>query len=207
MSENLDSTILSGFYDGDENAYRQLFDYFYPALFNFAQKLVDDTEEAKDIVLHTFQKLFERNKFFETEANIKAFLFITARNNSLNFLYAQKRQTQLQRDFVRDMNNDVLLRYEYGMMDELVDRVTASVENLPEECRKIFKLLFFEEMKPAEVAAELQISVSTVYVQKNRAIKALRLMLTDHPMVIAWILCALFFIQNDIPTEMSAVPC
>lgn len=207
MTENLDSSIIAGFQQGDENACRLLFNYFYPALYNFTQKLTGDTEEAKDIVLHTFQKLFERKTLFATEPNIKAFLYITARNNSLDFLYSQKRRSEKQREFARVVENDTQLQFEYDAMDELADLVNNAIENLPDECRKIFKLLYFEELKPAEIADRLHISVNTVYVQKNRAIKALRQMLTDQPMVIAWILCVLYFIQNDIPAELPTVPC
>lgn len=190
MSKNLDSTILTGFHQGDERAFRQLFDHFYPALYNFTQKLTGDPDEAKDIVSHTFQKLFQRHNLFETDANIKAFLYITARNNSLNYLHAQKTKNNRQREYAREMSDDTLLQYDYEIMDRLVDKVNAAIENLPEECCKIFKLLYYKQMKPAEIAALLQISINTVYVQKNRAIRALRLVLVDDLMAIAWLLCA-----------------
>lgn len=191
MSKNLDSTILTGFHQGDERAFRQLFHHFYPALYNFTKKLTSDPEEAKDIVSHTFQKLFERNKLFETETNIKAFLYITARNNSLNYLNSQKTKTNRQREYAREMSDDELLVYDYEIMERLVDKVDAAIENLPERCRDIFKLLYYKQLKPAEIAELMDISVDTVYVQKNRAIKALRLMLGDHSMAIVWLLCSL----------------
>ncbi|WP_166437234.1 RNA polymerase sigma factor [Niastella caeni] len=195
MSNNLDSTILTGFQQGDERAFRRIFDHFYPALYNFTQKLTGNHEEAKDISLHAFQKLFERCKLFETVPNIKAFLYITCRNRSLDYLYAQKRQQEKQQEMAREMSNDTLLRYEYDIMDELVDRLNAAIENLPEENRKIFKLLYYEQMTPAEIADLLRISVQTVYTQRSRAIRALRLMLADNSLSITWLLYTIIHVK------------
>lgn len=198
MSNNLDSSILTGFQQGDERAFRRIFDHFYPALYNFTQKFTGNHEEAKDIALHAFQKLFERCNLFETELNIKAFLYITCRNRSLDYLHAQKRQQEKQRQMAREMSNDTLLRYEYDIMDELVNKLNRAIENLPEECRKIFKLLYYEQLTPAEIADLLRISVQTVYTQRTRAIRALRLMLADNSLSITWILYAIISMNNDL---------
>jgi RNA polymerase sigma-70 factor (family 1) len=188
MSGSLDITILTGFQNGNERAFKRVLNHFYPALYNFTKKLTSDREEAKDITLYAFQKLFERCKLFETEINIKAFLYITARNRSLDFLNAQKRKQDVQKEMAQKMSNDLLLRYEYDIMDELVDRLNVAIEGLPPESRKIFKLLYYEQMTPSEIADHLRISVQTVYTQKNRAIKALRLLLLGKSLSLPWLL-------------------
>ena len=188
MSGNLDITIITGFQQGNERAFRSVLNHFYPALYNFTKKLTGNHEEAKDMTLHAFQKLFERCSLFNTEINIKAFLYITARNRSLDYLRAQKRQHEIEKDMAREMSNDILLRYEYDIMDELVDRLNIAIEGLPPESRKIFKLLYYEQMTPSEIADHLRISVQTVYTQKNRAIKALRLLLLGKSLSLPWLL-------------------
>jgi len=188
MSGNLDLTVLTGFQNGNERAFQRVLNYFYPSLYNFTQKITGDREEAKDITLHAFQKLFERYKSFETETNIKAFLYISARNKSLDFLNAQKRKQHVHKEMVQEMSNDILLRYEYDIMDELVDRLNLAIEGLPPENRKIFKLLYYEQMTPSEIAGHLRLSVQTVYTQKNRAIRALRLLLLGKSLSLPWLL-------------------
>jgi RNA polymerase sigma-70 factor (ECF subfamily) len=83
------------------------------------------------------------------------------------------------------------------MKDEIVETISNAIENLPEECRKIFKLLIYEELKPADVAEMLQISVSTVYNQKSRALQALRIMLSENTLALACLLQMLNFLQID----------
>jgi RNA polymerase sigma-70 factor (family 1) len=193
-----DSQTFINFRRGDENAFRQLFEYYYPALFLFAKKLTGSHEEAEDITLYTFQKLFNICNQFNTEINVKAFLYITVRNNGLNYLKAQKRHHQKQKQFAESMKDDILLEYEYEIKAELLDTIHQAIESLPEECRKIFKLLYYNDMKPAEIAELLRISVSTVYNQKSRAIQTLRFLLTDNSMAIAWIIHTIAWLQNEL---------
>lgn len=193
MNGNLNDNILLGFQQGNEKAFRQLFDYYYPSLFNFAKKLTGDSEEAKDIVSFTFHRLFEKYDKFQTEGNIKAFLFITARNNSLNYLNSKKARTSRELEYVRKMNDDTLLEYDHEITDILVDKLNEAINNLPEQCGRIFKMLYCQQMKPDDVAKILSISVNTVYVQKNRALNTLRLMFGRHSLVVAWLLCLLSY--------------
>jgi RNA polymerase sigma-70 factor (ECF subfamily) len=91
----------------------------------------------------------------------------------LNYLKAQKRNNDLRKGFVMYIQDNTLLEYEYSIKTELVEAVRNAIEELPEGCRMVFKLLVYEGLKPAEIAEVLQISVNTVYAQKNRAMQAL----------------------------------
>lgn len=186
----LNPTLLSAFKNGDHAAFQQVFQTFYSNLHYFVNKLIDNREEAEEIALNTFHKLFERSASFETETSIKSFLFITARNNSFDYLRSIKGKKQKQQAFLEAMQDDTLFQYEYEIKDELIEKVRAAIENLPTECKRIFKMLFYEELSPGEVAEILQISVSTVYNQKSVALKALRISLGDHSLVLALVLLA-----------------
>jgi len=91
-------------------------------------------------------------------------------------LKKEKRHHDLQKEYVRYIQDDTLLEYEYSIKTDLVEEVRNAIEKLPGECRKVFKMLY-QGKTAAEIAEILQISVNTVYVQKNRAMKALRLSL------------------------------
>jgi RNA polymerase sigma-70 factor (ECF subfamily) len=122
-----------------------------------------------------FVELFERCGDFNTEQHIKAALYVSARNSCLNYLKELKVYNDLRREFVRYIHDNTLLDNENSINSALVDSMHNAIEELPEGCRLVFKLLFYEELKPAEIAAVLQISVNTVYGQKNRAIQKLRI--------------------------------
>jgi RNA polymerase sigma-70 factor (ECF subfamily) len=197
MNQTIESSVVTAFRNGDQAAFREVFNAWYKPLYYFVNKLIDSKEEAEEIVQNSFIKLFERCALFETAANIKAFLFVTARNNSFDYLRSLKVQKEKQQAFFEAMQDETFFQYEYEIKDELVEMVRAAIEELPEECKRIFKMLYYEELSPAEVAGILNISVSTVYNQKSRAVKALRITLAEHPLVIAWLLFATCCIKDS----------
>jgi RNA polymerase sigma-70 factor (ECF subfamily) len=71
------------------------------------------------------------------------------------------------------------------MGGELEAKVQDALNELPEQCRTIFQMSRFEELKYREIADELGISVKTVENQMGKALKILREKLADFlPMII-----------------------
>jgi hypothetical protein len=66
-------------------------------------------------------------------------------------------------------------------------------------------MLYYEELSPAEVAGILNISVSTVYNQKSRAVKALRITLAEHPLVITWLLFVTCCMKDASHVSVSSI--
>lgn len=188
MLQYLNADEFSAFKEGDHTAFKLVFDTYYQPLYYFIIKLIANKEEAEEIALNSFHKLFERCAHMESAASIRSFLFVTARNNSFDYLRSVKVLKTNQKQFAEKMQDETFLQFEYEIKDELVELVRKAVNNLPAECRKIFKMLYYEELTPNEVAEILNISVSTVYNQKSRALQALRIALAGHPMAIALLL-------------------
>ena len=182
MKEQLDSETLAAFARRDARAFKVVFDLFYTELRYFTEKVIGDAEEAQDITIETFTKLYKRCELFSTPQNIKAFLFITARNNCLDYLRHKKRQQSRQAALRQEMI--ARLTDEQGYENSLIEagvaaKVYEAVEQLPAECKKVFKLLFYQGMEQADVASQLGISISTVRSQKSRALQLLRISLSD----------------------------
>jgi RNA polymerase sigma-70 factor (ECF subfamily) len=72
------------------------------------------------------------------------------------------------------------------MATELETRIHLAMDKLPEQCRLVFKLSRFEELKYGEIAEQLNISVKTVENQMGKALRIMREQLKDYlPLVIA----------------------
>src|SRR5688572_20194825 len=75
------------------------------------------------------------------------------------------------------------------MASELETRISDALSKLPEQCRLVFKLSRFEELKYAEIAEQLNISVKTVENQMGKALKIMREQLKDYlPLLLVMIL-------------------
>jgi len=72
---------------------------------------------------------------------------------------------------------------------ELENKIQEAMEALPEQCRLVFKLSRFEELKYAEIAAQLSISIKTVENHMGKALKIMREQLKDYlPVLIAFLM-------------------
>ena len=187
--------IIAGFQQGSKEAFAAVYNLHYSRLYAFIKKLVDDKEEARDITAETFVKLWKLHANFNTQDNIKAFLYITARNACMDFLRYRQRQTANKQEF-----NYVLLQQEENVAaasnDEIktlvLKQIHSEIENLPTQCRRIFKMAWLEGKKNAEIAEQLELTEQTIRNQKARAVKILRLALANYNMELFVFLVILF---------------
>lgn len=197
MSAILSERTLAEFNAGDQKAFRQIFNFYYPGLVLFCKKLTDSREEAEDIVNEIFIGLYNRRSSLGSVNNIKAFLYISARNRSFNYLKAKKRLSKQQQLFAERMKDEISFTNEYFIGDEIARAVSNAIESLPEECGKVFKLAYYEDLTPKEIADALNISVNTVYVQKRNAINTLRFKLSENTLALLFLLQMLALLGQD----------
>src|SRR5438046_9582547 len=96
---------LPDFKTGSSSAFQTIFENYNRLLYTSAFQLLKDKEQAEDIVAETYAKLWQRREGFQTTEHVKAFLFLTTRNASLNHLRhiqrknaSQSELTYLQKD-------------------------------------------------------------------------------------------------------------
>lgn len=166
---------LIDFKKGNSRAFQTIFENYNKLLYTSAVQIVKEKEQAEDIVADTFTKLWARRDAFETEEHVKAFLFITTRNASLNHVRHIQRKTASQNELSylqKDKDDQDVIN---GMIEgELLKRIYPLIETLPSKCKTIFKLIYFEDASTDEVAEKLRISPRNVLNQKARAIQLLK---------------------------------
>lgn len=170
--------IIADFKEGSKEAFAAVYKSHYAALFFFVRRFVIDRAEAEDITAETFIKLWKIRHNFDSHQNIKAFLYITARNACLDCLRARQRSTGMQQEmlYLLLQQNDITFIHDEIKADVLT-QVKEKIENLPPKCKQIFKMAFLERLKNAEIAEKMGLTLQTVKNQKVRAIKLLRLAL------------------------------
>ncbi len=166
---------------GDEQAFELLFRKYYIRLYGFANKFLNDPEEARDVVQDVFKKLWEGREDIDPEESLNAYLFKITQNNSINKL----RRKQVESKYVGIyklvyVDHREISPYESLLANELNDNVTTAISKIPPKCKRIFELSREEGLKYCEIAAALQISVKTVEAQMSKALRILRLELKDY---------------------------
>ncbi|MBO9633030.1 MAG: RNA polymerase sigma-70 factor [Chitinophagaceae bacterium] len=169
-----DMAFIAALHRRQPEAVKELFNQLYKPLIYFADKLVDNKQEAEDIVGTSFFKLTGRIEQFPTIRDVKAFLYITTRNECLDYLRrtARYERSQEQLQYLMDYNDaqadDEMLRA------KILQEVYNEIEQLPPQCRRIFKLIYTRGMTTRQIAEELELSPQTVLNHKAKALNLLR---------------------------------
>jgi RNA polymerase sigma-70 factor (ECF subfamily) len=185
--------IIVGFKEGNANAFHAVYKMHYRALYNFVKQLTDDTLEAEDIVAETFVKLWNIKDRFETDNNIKAFLYITARNASLNYLRYRKNQVANKKEFVY-LHSETFEPNEVPVKLQLLELIQHTLEELPVRQQQIMRMILFEGLNDKEVAERLNKNPKTVRNLKAEAVNRLRVTLDRNEL--AYTLLIIYFFPN-----------
>ena len=175
MQQYPDTVLLMEFQKGNDRAFRQVFERYNKQLGYFAEKRIQDREEAEDIVAQTFSILWQKREDFETEEKIRSFLYVTTRNACIDFLRQRQRRQASGKEllYLEKDTDDVDLLKDIAE-SELLAIVYRAIENLPKKCKAVFKLVYLDGLSTSEGAARLRISERNVLNQKARAIKLLQ---------------------------------
>lgn len=173
-----DRTLYERLRQGDINAYEQLFILYYQSLCLFGRKIIGDNERARDIVQDVFVTLYVQRATIDIHTSLKSYLFQCVNNACLNELRQSKAHLK-HHDLIKT-EISVTSLHDHITYAELQARLISSVNNLPEQCRKIFEMSRFEGQKNGEIAERLGISIRTVETQISKALGILRTQLADY---------------------------
>lgn len=181
LSKLIGKDILISLKSGDAKAFEYVFKCWYEPLVHFANEYLADFESARNIAQNIFLKLWEKREFIDPESNIRAYLYMAARNACLSHLRHLKLETNF---FEKSLKSAENLQLNYEALEELsvekidfqnLERVIQeTIASLPPRCREVFVLSRYENLKNKEIAEMLDISVKAVEANITRALTSLR---------------------------------
>lgn len=173
------------------------FKTYYQPLCNYAYSFIRNRDEAEEIVQSAFLSVWEKRDSLDIKTSLKAYLYTMVRNTSLNVIKHEKIKQRYVGEalaFEERSHDSVAQKV---LSSELEERIQHAMESLPEQCRLVFKLSRFEELKYSEIANQLNISIKTVENQMGKALKIMREQLKDYlPMLILILLSQGSIFQN-----------
>ena len=164
---------------GNKLAFDEVFRLYYSHLCNFAFQFLKEKEAAEEIVQEMFFKLWEKHIELEIHSSFKNYLFQTVRNRCLNqikHLVTKEKYKVYNQEQISLQENTVT---DTAVQNELANQIQVSINTLPTERQKIFKMSRNEGLKYKEIAVALNISIKTVEAQMGKALKHLRIELAD----------------------------
>lgn len=187
-----EAQVISAWKEGNEPAFEMIFRAHYQSMCRYAYTFLRDREEAEEVVQGTFINLWDKRQVLEIQTSLKSYLFRAVRNSCLNSIKHEKiKQQHVAHEMaVMEVSRESVT--EAVAAGELEQRITSAMAALPEQCRLVFQLSRYEELKYQEIADQLGISIKTVENHMGKALRLMREQLSDYLVLV------LLFIKSII---------
>lgn len=186
--ELLDKNIVDALRQGDEQVFETIFRTYYERLCNYANTILNDMDEAEEMVQSAFLTVWEKHDTLEIHTSVKSYLYRAVHNSCLN----RVKHYKVRKTYGDSVKNQTELLHDdasQNLIGSELDAIVANaIDSLPDQCRLVFKLSRFENLTYAEIAEQLGISVKTVENHMVKALKVLREKLKDYLPVLIWLL-------------------
>lgn len=137
--------------NGNEEAFRTLFERYKGKILRFGMKLMGEPDYAEELCQEVFVKLYLHRKKYKSKGSFKSYIFRIAYTSALNILkrkgYRERKHLSLQS-----------LKYEKGLepfvwdeIDERAEIVRREFTSLPERQRAAIELALFHGMNYDEI--------------------------------------------------------
>jgi RNA polymerase sigma-70 factor (ECF subfamily) len=142
-------------------------------------QLLNDRNAAEDIVQDFFVNLWFDSPKIQIKNSLKAYLFASIRNRSLDYLKHQKVTKKFQANALFTPIEDNSFEH-YLVENELCQIIERSLEKLTPRCREIFEMNRIKGLSNQEISERLGISKRTVELQITNSLKILRKELVEY---------------------------
>lgn len=174
-SELSDQDLWFRLRSGDEKAISLLFKRFWEPLFLSAFNVLKDKAACEDIIQEIFIKIWNKRTEIVITHSFKAYLFCCMRHE----VYRQIKAGALREHIFSNLYKRFQTPSIQEQMEhkELVEKINAIVDTLPERCKKVYQLSREEQLSHKEIAERLNISTKTVENHITRALHHLKISL------------------------------
>ena len=172
MTEQNEKKLIINLKNGDKNAFKQLFEHYYPLFLAFARKMLKQDNVAEDIIQNVFMRTWVLRERLDEKRSLKNYLLVAVRNEIYYHLRGElkKRHEKLQEEAAIcpfDINSAISAKD----LEKDLERIVAS---LPDRRREIFEMSRNQKMSNSEIAERLGISVRTVEKHIENALSDIR---------------------------------
>lgn len=144
-------------------AYKKLFGLLFPSIKRFSYSLLKSPELAEEVASDVMITLWRRRETITSINNIKVYAFVIAKNLCLNILKKNSGGRIVSLDDISvDLRVDNNTPEWILINDELRRSLNNAINELPTQCKIIFRLVKEDGLSYKEVAEILDISVKTV---------------------------------------------
>jgi RNA polymerase sigma-70 factor, ECF subfamily len=177
-SQDHDFELLRQIAAGDRASFAEFYDRHSTLMFSVACKILNDTNEAEDVLQEAFMQIWEKAAKFDPKlGKASSWAAILVRNKAIDRIRASQRRTRLAEEAgaeqastakVDDTANEAVYGHEKANM------IQSAIVELPSEQRQAIELAYFSGLTQDEISKKLNQPLGTIKARIRRGLLKLR---------------------------------
>ena len=167
-----DKILVRRLRSGDKDAFRLLYERYYPLFISFAHRMLKDENMAEDLIQNVFMKIWVGRANLNEDKNFRNYLLVSIRNEVYQyFRHAFRIDSEAPCPDIIDgsMNVETAISAK-----ELERKIAGVIAGMPHRRREIFNMSRYEKLSNKEIAQRLGLSVRTVEKHIENALADIR---------------------------------
>ena len=160
----------------DEEAFKEIFNFYIRKVYQFIYGYLKDTAEAEDVTHIVFQKIWEKRAVIDLNQSFGGFLFTIAYRSVIDHIRkeAAKKHWEKSSSFELEEQASHLTSDSLVNNKHLESLYQKALKSLSQKRKEVFVLSRHEGMSNKEIAAKLHITEKTVENHMTAALFALK---------------------------------
>lgn len=154
--------------NNNRHAQQKIYSKFAPKMLSVCRQYIKDVQQAEDVMITAFMKVFINLKNFEHKGSFEGWMRRIMVNESISFLRVQKKVKFMEDEhYVEERHNNIESQFS-------VEDIQFLIDSLPDGYKMVFNLYCIEGYKHQEIATMLGINEGTSKSQLSHARKMLQ---------------------------------
>ncbi|MBU1167071.1 RNA polymerase sigma factor [Patescibacteria group bacterium] len=172
-----DEELAAQVQQGSKEALGELVRRYQSKLYGYARKLLDNHDDALDVIQDSFLKAYQNIQSFSVERKFSSWMYRIVHNEAINFINKRKKSVALEPDGLewllsqRKEFDEIKISFEN---EEDKARIKKAFTELRPKFKSVLVLYYFEDKSYEEISDILHVPKATVGVWASRAKKQLR---------------------------------
>lgn len=179
LNHHSDLDLVSLMKQGNRHAFNEIYDRYWLKIFMTAAKRVRSRDDAKDLVQDLFFALWMKRDSLIINTSLSSYLFAAIKYRVINYIESNVIRNNYLSSLDRalaDYDNSV---DETIISNDLEQFLDQGINNLSPKVKEVFEMSRKENLSIKEIAERLHVSDQTVKNQITKALKLLRVHLSD----------------------------
>ena len=172
-ASKLENELIQDLKSGDKRALTTLYNEYWKPLYLSSYNHLRDKETCEEIIQDVFIDIWNRRADLQIKISLKSYLYSCVRYK----VFSEFRKNKVLRiELFENLEERINRNTPESeiLHKELKKQIKLVVDNLPDKCRRVYKLSRNEQLTHKEISEQLNISTKTVENHITNALNALR---------------------------------